>query len=151
MLLAGAPAIAQQKAAGSNRAMERAVAEQKALVDDFNKHDAAAIAALYASNAVLVGPTGDVAKGRAAIEQTEANTIKGFGNFKFASVVKDGGAVGNGVWFTFETTIESKAGSGPTIHVHGLSVLAPDGGKSWKLAATSLAANVPPPGAPPAR
>jgi len=148
LIVTAAPALAQQKSTSKDRVMERASAEQKALVDSFNKRDAAGIAALYASNAVLVGPSGDISKGRAAIETTETNTIKGFGDFRFASVVKDAGAVGNGLWFTFETTIETKGANGPlTVHVHGLSVLAREG-KGWKVAATTLAANVPPPGAP---
>lgn len=146
-----APALAQQKAAGTDRAMAQAVAWQKHVVDVFNTHSAAAVAALYATDAVFVDPTGKAVKGRAAVETAEVASFKLWGDFKFASTITEARAIGSGLWFTFETVIDAKGTNGPfVVRLHGLNVLAREG-KDWKIAVTSLGANLPAAGAPPQR
>lgn len=151
LLAIAAPAVAQQKAAGSDRAMAQAVAWQKHVADVFNTHSAASVAALYSADAVFVDPSGNAVTGRPAIEAVEVATFKAWGDFKFASTIKEARAIGNGVWFTFETTVDAKATNGPFIvRLHGLNVLVRQG-KDWKIAVTSLGVNLPPPGASPQR
>ena len=86
------------------------------------------------------------------METMQANTYKGWGDgYKFSSEPKEAHALGNGYWFTFETTIELKRPNGPvTTRIHGVNVMVPEG-KGWKVALTSVGANVPGPGAPPQR
>ena len=151
LLIATAPAFAQQKSRADDRAMARAVAQQKMLVDLVNKGDAAGLAKAYAADGIFVDPAGAVAKGRAAIEKEQADTYKGWGNYTFTSTPKEAHAVGNGYWYTVDTTIEIKRPNGPIItHAHGLNVMMPEG-KGWKIAITSVGLNVPPPGAMPQR
>jgi len=151
LLAIAAPALAQQKAAGTDRAMAQAVEWQKRVADIFNTHSAVGVAALYASDAAFVDPSGNGVKGRAAIEAVEVATFKAWGDFKFASTIKEARAIGNGLWFTFETTVDAKGANGPfTVRLHGLNVLVRQG-KDWKIAATSLGVNLPPPGASPQR
>lgn len=144
-----APALAQPKAPDADRAMAQAIAWQKRVVDVFNTRDPAGVAALYAADAVFVDPSDKVAKGRAAIAAAEAASFKAWGDFTFASTVKEAHAVGKGFWFTFDTTIDAKGASGPfTVRLHGLNVVVRQG-KERKIAATSLGLNPPPPAAPP--
>ena len=142
------PALAQQKSTANDRAMERAAAIEKKIVDGFAKKDPAALADLYTSNAVFVGIDGVVARGHAAILAAEAGTIKGWGNnFKYNTVVKEAYPIGNAIWAIADATVEIN-GTASSSHVFNIFVRQ---GKDWKILATSVGRNVPPPGAPPAR
>jgi uncharacterized protein (TIGR02246 family) len=149
LVAAAAPAVAQQKPTANDSSMERAAAMEKTIVDAFNKKDAAALAALYTRSAVFVGPDGKAVTGRAAIEATEASTLKAWGDFKFTGEVKEAHAVGNGFWAIFDSSVDGNGPNGPVkVRSHVLNVFVPVG-KDWKVAVTSIGANVPPPGAPP--
>ena len=149
--LAAAPAFAQPKSTANDSAMARETAMGKKVSELFNKKDAAGLAALYTSNGVFIDPTGKVSRGRAAIEATEAATIKAWGDFTFTGVAKEAGTVGNGSWGLIDVTVNAKGANGPmTTHSHSLNVLVREG-KEWKIAVTSVGANVAPPGAPPQR
>lgn len=154
LALFATPALAQQKSNADrpgDRAMSQAVAFQKRLVELFNKRDAAGIAALYTSNAIFIDPAGNIVKGRASIENAEANIMKAWGDFKFASTVTEAGAVGSNIWLTADSTIDGKGPNGPfTLHVHSLNIAVHEG-KDWKVAATSLGADLAPPGEPSTR
>jgi len=76
LIAAAGPALAQPKATGAERAMPQAVAWQKHAVEIFNTHSAAAVAALYAADGLLVDPLSKPAKGRAAIEAAEVASFK---------------------------------------------------------------------------
>ena len=150
-LVAAAPAMAQQKSSANDRAMAREAAMAKKVAELFNKKDAAGLAALYTSDGIFVAPTGQVAKGHAAIEAAEAATIKAWGDFTFSGVAKEAGTVGNGSWGLLDLTINAKGPSGAmTTHSHSLNVLVREG-KEWKIAVTSVGSNVAPPGAMPQR
>jgi hypothetical protein len=86
------------------------------------------------------------------METMQANTYKDRGDgYKFSSEPKEAHALGNGYWFTFETTIEMKRPNGPVVtRIHGINAMVPEG-KGWKVAATTVGTNVPGPGAPPQR
>ncbi|HXQ52620.1 MAG TPA: nuclear transport factor 2 family protein [Stellaceae bacterium] len=146
--IAAAPAIAQQKSSANDRAMEHAAAIEKMIVDNFNKKNAAGIAALYASNALFVGPDGKTYTGRAAVEADEADTIKAWGDFKFVGEVKEAHAVGNGIWALMSSAVDGNGPNGPVkVRSHVVNVIVPEG-KGWKIVLTSIGANVPPPAAP---
>ena len=131
--------------------MERAKAMEKIVVDAFNSKDPATIAGLDMPDAILVAPDGKIYKGRAAIQTYYANTLKAFGDFKTTYAAQAAGPIGNGIWAIYDSAIETKGPNGPISRaVHVMSILVPQG-KEWKFAALSVGANVPPPGAPPAR
>src|SRR6185437_1209020 len=150
-LVAAAPAFAQQKSTAHDRAMARETEMGKKVSELFNKKDAAGLAALYTTNGIFIDPTGKVARGRAEIEAAEAATIKAWGDFTFNWAAKDAGVVGNGSWGLIDVTVNAKGANGPmTVRSHSLNVLVPVG-KEWKIAVTSIGANVPAAGAPPQR
>ena len=151
LLIAAAPALAQQKAASNNRAMKEAKLLEKKVTEVVNKKDAAGYAALYTSNGIFLAPDGSSSKGHAAIEALQAATFKAWGDYKFAVVTKDAGTIGNGIWTIDEATIDGKGPNGPiSIRSHVLNILVPQG-KDWKIAVTSVGLNVTPPGMPPQR
>jgi ketosteroid isomerase-like protein len=142
--LAAAPALAQQKSSANARALEHATALEKMIVDAFNKKDAAGLAALYTSNALFVAPDGKTYRGRAEIEKDEANTIKAWGDFKFAGEVIEAHAVGSGFWAVFSSSVDGNGPNGPVkVRSHVVNVVVPVG-KGWKVVMTSIGANVPP-------
>ena len=150
-VIAAAPVFAQQKSSADDRAMARAVAQQKIMADLINKHDAAGIAKVYTADGIFVDPAGGVAKGRAAIEKVQADAFKGWADYKFTSEPKEAHALGNGYWYSFETTIVLNRPNGPvTTHVHGLNVMVREG-KGWKVAITTVGTNAPPPSTMPQR
>ena len=151
-VIAAAPVFAQQKSSADDRAMTRAVAQQKMIVDLVNKGDAAGLAAAYAADGIFVDPAGTVTKGRAAIEKEQADTYKGWGDgYKFSSTPKEAHALGNGYWYIVDTTIVLNRPNGPvTTHAHGLNVMVREG-KGWKVAITTVGTNAPPPSTMPQR
>jgi ketosteroid isomerase-like protein len=74
-LLAG-PALAQQS--GGSKLAEEARALAKQYVDAFNRKDAAAAAAFYAKDGVIVTQTGEVVSGRPAIEKLFSTAVGAF-------------------------------------------------------------------------
>jgi uncharacterized protein (TIGR02246 family) len=151
LALAVTPALAQQKSAPTDRAMEAATAMAKKVTDAINKKDAAGYAALYTSDGVFVGPDGKAVKGAAAITALQAATFKAWGDFKFSATTQEARATGNRVWAIVDATIDGKGPNGPiSLRSHVLNVYVPEG-KGWKIAVTSVGLNVTPPGMPPAR
>ena len=151
LIVAAAPAVAQQKAPASDRATQTATAMQKRVADVINKKDAAGYAALYTADGVFVGPDGNSAKGAAAIAAVQTGTFKAWGDYKFAATTREARAIGNRVWAILDATIDGKGPNGPiAIRAHVLNVYVPDG-KGWKIAVTSIGLNVTPPGMAPAR
>lgn len=147
LALLATPSLAQQQ----STAMKHAQAVAKKTVDAFNARDAAAVAALDLPNGVSVGPDGNIVKGRAAIQAMYENIFKAWGDFKFTFLAKEAGQTGNGYWAVFDSTVDFKGPNGPvSLHTHDLGVLVPQG-KEWKFAVISIGANLPPPGAAPAR
>lgn len=142
------PSLAQHKSSASDKAMTTAQAVEKQVVELFNKKDAAALAARYTSDGVYISPDGKAAVGNAAIEAAYANTMKAWGNFKFSGEVQKAHAVGNGYWSYTIATVDGNGASGPIkSRSHVLTVIVP-AGKSWKIAITSIGADVSPPSAP---
>jgi len=148
LALAITPALAQQKSKANDRAMERANALEKKVIAGFNNKDAAAVAALYTADAVFVGVDGAAVTGPAAIQAVDAGTIKAWGNnFKYTAVVKEARPLGNAIWTVVDARTEIN-GTATTSHVFNIFV---PQGKDWKILATSVGRNAPPPGSPPAR
>ena len=148
LALTVAPALAQQKSAANERAMTRAAAIEKKVIEGFSKRDPAALADLYTPDAVFVGVDGVAATGRAAIQEVEAGTIKAWGNnFKYTAVLKEARPIGNGIWAIVDAATEI---NGTTTRSHVFNIFVPQG-KDWKILATSIGRNAPPPGPPPAR
>jgi uncharacterized protein (TIGR02246 family) len=149
LLAAAAPALAQQNTASNARTMARAVAIEKAIVELFNKKDAAGLAAHYTSDGIYVGPDGKPVTGRAAIEAAYAASFKAWGDFNFAGEVKAARAVGGAFWTLVEATVDRKGSAAPmTLRSHVVSVLVP-AGRDWKIQLASIGPNVSPPSAPP--
>lgn len=148
LVIAAAPARAQQNAASNARTMARAVAIEKNIVELFNKRDAAGLAAHYTRDGIYVGPDGKPVTGRAAIEAAYAASFKAWGDFKFTGEVKAARAVGGAFWTLVEATVDGKGPAGPiALRSHVVNVVVP-AGRDWRIQIGSVGPNVSPPSAP---
>jgi uncharacterized protein (TIGR02246 family) len=122
-ILASAPALAQSKAA-----IERLNAK---FADTFNKGDAAAVAQMYAIDAVVLPPGADMVKGRAAIQSFWQGTAQQLGDMRLTTVeVKP---LGQG-WARELGTFGAKTKPGGQDVAGKYVVLWRKVGKDWKLA-----------------
>jgi uncharacterized protein (TIGR02246 family) len=95
-----APAFAQQKDTVDPKIVEQLQEEDKNFEEAYNKHDAAAIAALFTDDAVLVTPHGTFT-GRAAIEKKyEEEDFKTYNGSDMVTTTERITAVGNELHLT---------------------------------------------------
>lgn len=145
------PAIAQT----SSTSDAAVVAKIEQLIADYvqayNRHDAAALAAFYASDGVFVSVTGTPIEGRDAIEKFWQTTFKRIGDVNQSVKVIEIHALGDGAWGIGEYSAKLKGQVGPPeIKGHWSAVYVPEGG-AWKVRMLSGGPNVaplPPAGTP---
>jgi uncharacterized protein (TIGR02246 family) len=147
LAFAAAPAGAQPKPAPGAMATEQARAFAAEVNATFNKKDPAAAAALFTTDALLVGPDGTRVSGRKAIQAYFVTSFGFWGNFTYMAEVKEAHPIGNGVWADVSTTIKTSGPAG-TLRSHLADILVPVG-KGWKARFVSVGPDVAPPGAPP--
>src|SRR5271166_3736452 len=117
------PAVAQEKETVDPKIMEQFIALGKKYAEAVNNNDAAALAALYAEDAVFVIETGPI-YGREAIEKHWTDTFKQWhfsnhfdkGDQYFPHVI---GTAGNEVWGNGEWSDTIQGKSGDPIQIKG--------------------------------
>ena len=119
-------------------------AEEKALRDAhrtflaaFNKGDAEAVAAFYAPDADLIGPTGQLSKGRAQIEKTHADFFAKNKGIKLKSPFGSVRFITPDVAIADRTGELTPASDGGTGKVHATIVYVKSDGK-WLMAGVRL-------------
>lgn len=134
------PALAQQS--GGSKLADEARALTKQYVDDFNRKDATALAALYAKDGVIVAQTGEIVSGRAAIEKVFSAVV---GAFTLDLALDQVHATGNGGWALGhgKQTIQGQGGTREVL-THFMNVYVREG-NALKLRAVTVALNAPPP------
>jgi ketosteroid isomerase-like protein len=147
LAVAAAPAGAQQKPAPGPTAMARATALTDEVNATFNKKDPAAVAALFTTDALLVGPDGTRVQGRKALTAYFTTTFGFWGNFTYKAEVKEAHPIGSGMWADVTSTIQTSGPAG-TLKSHLADIIVPVG-KGWKLRFVSVGPDAAPPGMPP--
>jgi len=143
--IAFSPALAQ-----ANSASDAAVAAKvEQLIADYvqayNRHDAAALAAFYASDGLFVSVTGTPVEGRDAIEKFWETIFKRIGDVNETVKTTEIHALGDGAWAIGEYSARRKGQVGPPeIKGHWSAVYVPEGG-AWKIRLLSGSPNVAPP------
>ncbi len=110
-------------------------------------NDAAAVAALYADDAVLVLPGSGAIKGRKAIADAYAGWLKDVKVTDAALVdthYQSAGHVSTG-WGAWRMTTVPKAGGAPTTETGTFCAVATEKGGVWKYVADHASADPPPP------
>lgn len=143
-------------ARGLDSASEKEVrAAGDAFVAAWNKHDAKAMAALWAPDGDLINPFGRVAKGRAEVEKLfsdEHTTVMKGSTYSLSNFTArfPSPAVAVVDWDGEITGVQAPDGSPiPAFKHHVVDVYTKKGGKWWLMTARAMAF-LPPPGAPPA-
>ena len=117
------PIYAQQKDLADPQTTQKILALSKALVEGYNNHDAAAIAALYTRDAVLVTDTGPIF-GRQAIQKWNTDLYQWWHPKNHIDKF-DGnaphliGTAGNEVWATGEWSETGQGKNGEPITIKG--------------------------------
>jgi uncharacterized protein (TIGR02246 family) len=103
------------------------------LADAFVRHDAAALAGLFAEDGVVIAPDGTLLEGRSAIQKALTAMLPGVRGYSITSrrTEVDGGIAYDQE--TFQVTLATDGAAERTITGHQLVVLrrAPDGG--WRI------------------
>jgi ketosteroid isomerase-like protein len=143
IVLAGAvPVAAQQSDAVSKDSPFAEMAKQ--WQDDYNRNDIAAVAALYAGNAVWVFPDG-IVRGRANIEQDISKRQKA--GWVDVSISDEGDhAEGNLAWSVGKWSGHIRGQNGAETPIGGFwSVLFVRQGSGWKIQEHTTNVTLPPP------
>jgi uncharacterized protein (TIGR02246 family) len=139
---ASAQAVAQTKSAPESKPMKEARILAEQVKAAFNRHDAAALAAMYTKDGLLVGIDGTMAQDPAAIQQAYSDLIKGLGDFTFDYELKEAHPIGNGIWAVIVSAFTSNFANGPTTrHTHVSEILVPVKGK-WMIRLTHASADI---------
>jgi uncharacterized protein (TIGR02246 family) len=135
------PALAQQKATDP-AAMQKLASFNTGFIAAFKKEDAAALSTFYATNAVYVGVTGKVFKGRQQVEEAYTILFKQVGGLKSVETTPDEAhSLRDGtIWGIGHATI---TGNTATYNNHYAALYVPQG-KELKLRMLSIGANVQP-------
>ncbi|HUB96492.1 MAG TPA: nuclear transport factor 2 family protein [Stellaceae bacterium] len=144
--VAAAPAFAQRHKRPSPE--ERAATAARAMAEQvktaFNQKNAAALAALYTPDGLLIGIDGTMAHGPDEIERAEGDFITNLGTYTFDYELKEAHPIGNGVWAVLVSAITSNFSNGPTTrHTHVSEILVPVKGGKWKIRMTHASADIP--------
>ena len=132
------PTYAQQKDAADPQTTQKILAIIKALVEGYNNHDAAAIAALYTRDAVLVTDSGPII-GRQAIQKWNTDLYQWWHPKNHIDKV-DGnafhliGTAGNELWATGEWSETGQGKNGEPISIKGYwATIYVREGDDWKI------------------
>lgn len=110
-------------------------------------NDAAALAALYADDAVLVLPGTGAIKGKKAIEEAYAGWLKDVKVTEFALMdthYRSAGHISTG-WGAWKMTTVPKAGGAPTTEIGTWCAVAAETNGVWKYVSDHASADPPPP------
>ena len=134
-------ASAQQIDQNTRQQIERIAA---AYVEDWNKHDAAGIAALYTKDGVLVTPTGAVRSGSQEIEQASQGVMKTFPQHN-GETIEQISPLGNDADFRIgEFHLSGQGQNGPTKLDGRYTAVDVREGGTWKIRLLT-AVPIPPP------
>ena len=127
-----APGFAQEKEADP-QAVEQLRAEAKKFEEAYNNHDAAAVAALFTDDAVLVTPHGTFSGRKAIEEKYEEEDFRAYHGSNMISTTERATAVGNEIHLARRWSATYQSG-GTTIRIEGnASPVFVLEGDTWKI------------------
>lgn len=140
-----APALAQTKAkakpavVGVNKeSLDSLKALHDAYFNAFSKHDTAAVLALFAPNAVVIGTgPGEIWGGHDEIGQAHKNFFQGFdpGKHESESLFRDGNVVGDMAWALSMSKVKFTKGADVTEFGLNVSMVFEKTGGKWMIRA----------------